>query len=160
MVRGRDGVATVGLGAGTVLMIAGTFAPWLRSGEVSRNSYRTAGLLQRLLDVNGAAGTALDAMPLFALFCALGWVAFILGWRRSSAAVLAVLAVAMGALAGAAISAPTSGEVQVALTGPILTLVGSVTTILAAIGSVLAIRADKRSSTLLTKRPEPVDDQP
>ena len=33
------------LAAGVLVMLAGTFAPWLRSGQVTRNSYRTAGLV-------------------------------------------------------------------------------------------------------------------
>jgi hypothetical protein len=124
-------------------MLSGTFAPWLRSGEVTRDSYRTAGLLQRLLDIGGAAGAALDALPLIGLLCAASAVMFALGWRRTAASVLSALAVAMGALAVAALSAPGSSDVRVVALGPVIVLIGAGLTILAGIALVLPQAVDK-----------------
>jgi hypothetical protein len=132
------------LAVGGVVMIAGTFAPWLQSGRVTRDSYRTAGLFQRLLEVDGAAGTALDAMPLFAVSCALCAVIFAVGWRRAAAVLLGLLAVTMALLSGAALLAPGSRDVRVVLWGPVVTLSGAALAVTSAVASVVIIRADKR----------------
>jgi hypothetical protein len=134
--------ATV-LALGTAVMVSGTFAPWLRSGQVTRDSYRTAGLLQRLLDIGGAAGAALDALPLLGLVCAISAVTFAVGWRRTAAGVLSALAVAMGALAVAALSAPSSSQVQVVPSGPLIVLIGAILSILAAVALVFTQGVDK-----------------
>lgn len=135
--------ATAVLGLGAVIMLSGTFAPWLRSGQVSRDSYRTAGLLQRLLDIGGAAGAALDALPLLGLLCAACAVTFAAGWRRTTAGVLIALALAMGTLSVAALSAPSSTDVRVVVDGPLIVLIGAILTVLAAIALVLTPGVDK-----------------
>jgi hypothetical protein len=140
---GQQRTAATVLGIGAVVMVAGTFAPWLESGRVSRNSYRTAGLLQRLLDVSGVAGTALNALPLLALFCAAGSVIFMLGRRRTAALVLSILALAVGALSIAALVAPAAGEIRARGEGPAITLIGCGLTILAGIALVVRMGADK-----------------
>jgi hypothetical protein len=123
-------------------MVGGTFAPWLKSGEVTRNSYRTAGLMQRLLDLHGVPASALNALPLLAFACAATAVLFAAGWRRSGLMLLSVLALAMGALAGAALAAPGSSMVRVVSAGPTITLIGAIVTIIAAAGSALLWRVD------------------
>jgi hypothetical protein len=131
------------LAVGAAVMVAGTFAPWLRSGRVTRNSYRTAGLLERLLDVHGLAGAALDAMPLLALLCAICAVVFIAGYRRVAVTAISLLAVVMGVLAIAVLNAPSADGIRAVHTGPIVTLAGSLAALLAAAVSVLARDADR-----------------
>ena len=145
-------------------MIAGTFAPWLRSGATTRDSYRTAGLLQRLLGIDGFAGAALDALPLLAVLSA-GLLALVILGRIGIALVIgSLLAMAMAALSIAALHAPDSHGVRVATAGPAITLVGCVLIIVAAAGSVARFHADKtppsRFTTSNPSAPEQVDDQP
>lgn len=145
--RRRQHLVAAGVCIGVVVMVVGTFAPWLRSGQVTRNSYRTAGLLQRLLGIGGAAGAALDALPLLAFFCAANVVILTMGLRRTALAVVSLLAVGMGALALAALAAPTVGGVRVVRSGPIITLVGATTTIVAALGLAILWRTDRHLSS-------------
>lgn len=45
---GRAGNLLAGMGsAGAVVLVAGTFLPWIRSGSTSRNSYQAAGHVER-----------------------------------------------------------------------------------------------------------------
>ena len=127
---------------GSVVMVAGTFAPWLQSGQVTRNSYRTAGLLQSLLQIDGVAGAALNAMPLLALVCAVALIGFVAGLARLAAGALFVLALAMSTVAIGALSAPAQAGVEAQAQGPVITLAGSVVTIVAAVLSVTTLRAD------------------
>jgi hypothetical protein len=136
-------VATVLLAVGVVVMVAGTFAPWLRSGQVTRNSYRTAGLAQRLLDLHGVAGAALDAMPLLALLCAVGGLLFMFGYRRTALILLTALALLLAALSVAVLVAPASSEVAVTDSGPVITLGGALLAVFAAITSVVAQCVDR-----------------
>lgn len=55
---------------GLIVMLTGTFLPWLRSGTARRNSYAASGLLRRLLDVPGWRSVLLHAWPFLALICA------------------------------------------------------------------------------------------
>jgi hypothetical protein len=139
-------LAAVLLAVGVVVMVAGTFAPWLRSGQVTRNSYRTAGLAQRLLDLRGVAAAALDAMPLLALLCAVGGLLFGFGYRRTALALLTVLALLLAALSVAVLAAPASSEIAVTVSGPAITLGGALLALIAAITSVLVHRADSADS--------------
>jgi hypothetical protein len=131
------------LAAGALVMVAGTFAPWLQSGTATRNSYRTAGLLQQLLQIGGATGAALDALPLLAAICAGAGVLLAIGWHRVAAGVLAAVALAMSCLSVAALVAPTSGGVRVDTAGPAMVLIGAGLIILACATLVAILRADK-----------------
>jgi hypothetical protein len=52
---------------GLIVLVLGTFLPWLGSRRASRNSYETGGALQRLLGLRAAADAALSAWPWVAL---------------------------------------------------------------------------------------------
>lgn len=144
--RRRPWLAGTALAMAVAVMVAGTFAPWLRSGQVTRNSYRTAGLFRRLLDLHGAAGAALDAMPALALLCAVGGALFVLGRRRSAMTLLTLLALALAALSVAVLLAPDGRGVVVVSWGPAITLGGAVAAIVAVVAmttSVFTSRADR-----------------
>ena len=143
--------AGVGAALGAVVMVGGTFAPWLKSGEVERNCYRTAGLLQRLLGIDGTAGTALDALPLLAVLCAALGAAFLVGARVVALLGLSMLGLACAALAVAALGAPGGAGVRVAPIGPIITLLGSIIIV-----SATAYGVRRRSAQAISlNRPAP-----
>ena len=77
--------------------------------------------------------SALNSLPLLALACAATAAMFAAGWRRSALSVLTVLALAMAALAAAALAAPGSSMVRVVATGPTITLIGAIVTIILAV---------------------------
>ena len=142
--RRRPRLAALVLAIAVIVMVAGTFAPWLRSGQVTRNSYRTAGLLRRLLDLHGVAGAALDAIPLVALLCAVGGALFVLGCRRTAMALLTVLAIALAALSVAVLVAPSGRDISVAVWGPATTLGGASAVILVVLATSVSVhRADR-----------------
>ena len=111
--------------AGLVTMVLGTFLPWLRSGEVQRNSYASFGVLRRLIGFHGAAEMLLRGWPLLGAVCAL----------------VVVLAVAGGALA----HQPAAG-VRVESLGPIVTITGTVGITAAAIVILISRMWDRRAS--------------
>ncbi len=137
----RLAAALAGVAAGAVLLLAGTFAPWLQSGQSRRNSYQAAGLLQRLTGLHGGpAGVALDAWPLLAFSCGLLALLFALGARRVAAVVSLVVALGTGAVAVLVLRAPAAGGIQVVLTGPILTLCGAGVAALASAALLASLR--------------------
>src|SRR5215468_5312505 len=111
--------------AGLLTMVVGTFLPWLRSGEVQRNSYASFGVLRRLIGFHGAAEMLLRGWPLLGAVCAL----------------VVVLAVAGGALA----HQPAAG-VRVESLGPIVTITGTVGITAAAIVILISRMWDRRAS--------------
>lgn len=128
--------------AGLLVLVAGTFLPWLRSGRTSRNSYATDGAVRRLLDVSGAAEAALRAWPFVSLLCAAAVAAVLLGRVLVGAGLAVVAALPAGAVAGWALAAPNRGLLHAATIGPAVTLAG---TIIVAVG-VLACASTIRSS--------------
>src|SRR5689334_3039300 len=84
--------------AGVVVIVAGTFLPWLRTGFATRNSFRAAGLIDRLLHPPGIAGLLLSMWPGVVLLCAVAVAALMLGLRRTGLAVATVVALAVGAV--------------------------------------------------------------
>jgi hypothetical protein len=141
--RRRLKIAEVGFWIGAVVMIAGTFAPWLRSGRIDRNSYQAAGLLERVLDIDGWAAHALDALPLLPVSCAAAIALSLFGWRWLAVIVVGVVALGLAALSAALLLAPGSREISVAGFGPAVTLGGAVLTLAAAVSSVVFHRADR-----------------
>ncbi len=132
--------ALAGVAAGAVLLLAGTFAPWLQSGRSRRNSYQAAGVLQRLTGLHGPAGVALDAWPLLAFGCGLLALLFALGARRVAAVVSLAVAVGTGAVAVLVLRAPAAGGIQVVRTGPIMTLCGAGVAALATAALLASLR--------------------
>lgn len=116
--------------AGLLLVVVGTFLPWLHSGRASRNSYATDGAIRRLLDVNGAAEAALRAWPFVSLLCALAAALVLLGLHRIGAGLALAAAAAAGPVAGWALASSGHGLIRPATSGPVVTLIGAVMIVL------------------------------
>jgi len=126
----RNAVARLLLCVGLLLLVVGTFLPWLRSGRATRNSYATDGAVRRLLDVSGPADAALRAWPFVSLLCAAAIALAVLGRHGYAALLGAVAALAAGPVAGWALATPARGLLHAAAPGPAVTLAGSIITVL------------------------------
>ncbi len=86
-------------GAGIVLVVAGSFLPWVISGTVRRSSYAIVGILGRLgIGEDGPIGILVGAWPLIGVLCMTPIVAAGLRWWRVSGVLAVLLAVAAGLL--------------------------------------------------------------
>ncbi len=120
-----------GLGlAGVVLVVIGTFLPWVSSGGTLRNSYQVVGLLDRL-DVfdHPLVRTLLIAWPVVGPLAVVPVVLAILRWWRAAGAA----GVVVGALVVAVVSTvlillgdSTVVGVRIATTGPFAALAGGI----------------------------------
>ena len=142
--RRLAGAVTV---VGVLVLLAGTFLPWLVSGRARRNSYAGAGVLQRLLGVHGAAGTALSAWPFLGLWFAACALVALLGARRLAAALAVVGALTVGALAIAVLNAPARFGVSPSGYGPGVTLIGAVLAVIGGMATI-AMTTGRRPSDL------------
>ena len=115
-----------------MVLVAGTFLPWLRSGRVSRNSYQASGALQRLLALRGPLAVALSAWPFLALTAAVVVGLFAVGLRRTAAALGAFVAILAGGVAVAALRVGSRSLVAPATVGPQVTLFGAIFVVIAA----------------------------
>jgi hypothetical protein len=118
-------------GVGLLLVAVGSFLPWLRSGQVLRNSYAALGILRRLLSIPGIEGVLLASWPLLSLFCTAVAVIFAVGAHRVAACAALVPAVFGGILATFALARSGTGLVRVMPVGPGLTLAGALLVITA-----------------------------
>lgn len=144
-------VAGLALGvAGLIVLVIGTFLPWLHSGHTQRNSYQAGGALRRLLGLRGAADAAVSAWPLLALMCAAVVAVFMLGLRRSAVLLALLASLAAGSVAVAALRVDGNRFVRPILLGPIVTLVGATAVILAA--TLLLISTRRPSISRRSKR--------
>ncbi len=112
---------------GVALLLAGTFLPWLYSGTNAKNSYQLAGAGQRRLALPSWAEAVLGGWPFLGPIWAVLAVLFLLGLRRTSAALSILLAAVIGLMAVAviALTAGLAGTyVSGALSGPIVTTIG------------------------------------
>lgn len=119
-------------GIGLLVLLAGTFLPWLRSGRAHRNSYRTGGLLRRLIDASGLVDAALAVWPFLGLACAAVVAVYALGARRASAALALVPGIGAGAVAVAVLGVDGSSFAAPVRTGPVVTAIGALAVIIAA----------------------------
>jgi hypothetical protein len=125
-------VAEVAVTVGLVVVIVGTFLPWVRSGRATRDAYGASGLLRHLLHVDGARGELLSLLPYAAIASAVAVAAIAVGAisdvpaARWAGLVLAVV-VSGGAAAGAvaALRATASFLAGPSDTGPDVVLAGS-----------------------------------
>jgi hypothetical protein len=119
--------------AGLLTMVVGTFLPWLRSGEVRRNSYASFGVLRRLIGFHGPAETLVRGWPLLGAACALVVVLAAVGLLRTAALLALVVAAWAAAVSGGAVGREPAAGVRVERLGPIVTITGAVATAAAAI---------------------------
>ncbi|HEU5475228.1 MAG TPA: hypothetical protein VFV67_31680 [Actinophytocola sp.] len=143
-VRSRPGppgtAGAVAAGAGLVLVAAGTFLPWFRSGVVLRNSYEVIGLLRTigLLD-GGPFELALAAWTMTIPMITLCVAAYALGFRRTAATLTATVAIICGTVGG--IAAVESGNNRViAGLGPMVVFVGGVVALIGVVGMFIGRR--------------------
>lgn len=132
--------ARVALTVGGLVTVAGSLQAWVRSGAADRSSYEIVGLVERLgFADDGPFAWLLWAWPLMPLAAAVG-VVFV-WWRlhRIGAAVSAAAGIYAGAVALAMTAAPTEGLVRTR-SGHVVTAVGAVVMIVAAVAVVLTDR--------------------
>lgn len=139
--RWGAGVAVLGL----AVLIVGTFLPWLRSGDVLRNSYQSVGAIRSLID--GAPNAVLTAWLFVIPVCALCVALYALRLRRTSAAVGVVVSIVVGT---AAVLVAVQGDEPGALVGasavgPMVTLVGAVVVLLGAAAVLTVPRGGQRT---------------
>lgn len=126
-----------------MLIVAGTFLPWLRSGAVTRNSYEAAGAIRDVLDPGPLTDAALRIWPAVSLACALAVALFALGLRTLSLVLVVLLAVVAVAAAVGTLAGGASGTVAVAPAGPAVTLGGGAIALIAA--TIPALRNIRRT---------------
>ena len=143
---GTARVTSLGIGLlGVVLVVGGTFLPWLNSGAVSRNLYAVAGAAQRLGLLG--PGSISGWLPLLGPVCAVPVLLAALRWYRSAAVLGALVALACGGAATAAlvmVGGRSALGVSLAVAGPVTTLVGAL--ILAAGSAAVLVTASRARS--------------
>lgn len=98
---------TVAFGATVVLVVATTFAPWLRSGAAVRDSYGVVRAADRLGVVDGWARTVLAwTWPFVPFAAALALLALVVGRDRPAAALAVVVGVVVGVAALQVVRSP------------------------------------------------------
>lgn len=114
---------------GVALTVTGSFLTWVLSGRVGKNSYQVAGSLDRYFPgLNGPGQLAVSSWPFQGPAWAVAAVLYILGLRRTGAALGAALALLAATVAILALS--YGGDLNNRFlsldpTGPITTLIGS-----------------------------------
>jgi predicted anti-sigma-YlaC factor YlaD len=129
---GATVVASIGA-VGLIVTVVGTFLPWLRSGEVRRNSYTSFGLLRRLIGFPGPAELLLRAWPLLGAVCAVVVLVAVVVRPRFAAGLALLVAAWSASVAGGALAHDAVGLVRVDALGPIVTLSGGAASAVAAI---------------------------
>jgi hypothetical protein len=125
--------------AGLVAVVLGTFLPWLRSGEVQRNSYSSFGVLDRLIGFHGVTELAVRFWPLLGMCCAAVVLATAVMWHRVAVG-LALLTAGWSAAVGCAVLLRHGDAgVQVQAVGPAVTVAGDVALVLAAIVLLISL---------------------
>lgn len=133
----RGTTALAAMCAGLVTLVVGMFLPWLTSGRVQRSSFQAGAAVRTLLDVHGAAGTALRLWPALVAVASVALALVALGLPRLALPVAGVAGLVGGAAAIAVLAHPARGLVHPATSGPIVTLVGAALTCLAIPGYFL-----------------------
>jgi hypothetical protein len=134
-------------GLGALLLVAGTFLPWLASGAALRNSYQAMSVARRLTPLgDGATGALLAAWPMFGGITAAILVLYVVGLRRTAAVGLSLLSVAAGTVAAAVVVLLPPGDftVRAVLFGPLVTMTGAVLAVAGAV-TTLALPANTAS---------------
>ncbi|HEX3779091.1 MAG TPA: hypothetical protein VHX38_05460 [Pseudonocardiaceae bacterium] len=133
--RGGAGLTALGL----LVLLAGTFLPWLRSGSVSRDSYQSVSALRGLPSPpTGAENALLYSWLAVIPLCAICIALYALNLRRPSAVVACLASLLVVVASIIAMTRPdASGSVGFSPIGPTVTLAGAA---LALIGGIIVIR--------------------
>lgn len=143
---GADHIALAVLGgSGLIVIVLGTFLPWLRSGRDHRDSYQAGGALRRLMGTTGLIDDLLALWPLVGLACAAAVALYLVGARTIAAALAAVSALCAGAAGVGALATTANSYAQVAVIGPAVTLTGVTLVTLAVLLRALSAVAAPRS---------------
>jgi uncharacterized membrane protein len=132
-------------GIGLLVLVVGTFLPWLRSGRSTRNSYQTGGAVRRLIGTSGLIDHLLALWPVVGLACAAAAAVFLFGLPTVGTVLAGLSAMAAGAAAVGALATTATSYAQVAVIGPIVTLIGATLVALAVLLRALAAVAVPRS---------------
>ncbi len=135
-------------GLGVVLVVVGSFLPWVVSGQVRRSSYAISGVVDRLgIAGDGVLAVLVDLWPYFGPLCVLPVIVGALRWWRTAGVIAAVLGLASGTLAVAALAIAArgagSGSVSLDPLGPSVMAAGAA--LLVGGGLALALRRTTRS---------------
>ncbi|MFI7678957.1 hypothetical protein [Actinophytocola sp. NPDC049390] len=123
--------------AGLAAVGVGTFLPWVRSGDVLRDSYQSIALIRTINVLDGSPlALVLDTWTLLIPVITVCVVVYALGFRRSAATLSGVVAIISGTVAGSATVVSGGEEVHLGIssTGPVTTLIGSVLTLVGVVG--------------------------
>jgi hypothetical protein len=131
---------------GLLVVVTGTFLPWLTSGGVQRNSYAVLGIVRRLAFLDGGpAATAISLWPLIGTIAMVPVIAGIVRWWRTAAITTLLFGLLTG-LGAAAVLAVAGGHeavgISLSASGPTVTVAGAA---LAVVGAVLLLLARRRS---------------
>jgi len=111
---------------GAMVVVAGTFLPWLRSGERRRSSYEILSLVDRLgYSSSGAVGWGLRLWPTVPLLLVAAVALLWFEHRRLAVGAGVVVGAYAGAVAAAVRSASPAGIVTVQY-GSWITLIGAI----------------------------------
>jgi hypothetical protein len=150
----RARIAVGAAASGVVLLVVGTFLPWLESGSVSRTSYQAAGALRSLVHTDGPARLVLHAWPFVSAAAAVAVALLVLGQRLFGAIVTALAGLAAGTVAIATLAAPANGLIRPATVGPLVTLLGSAVAIIGATATLILSTRTPGGSVDRTAGPE------
>lgn len=147
-----EAVVPAVLGAtGLFVVVVGTFLPWLRSGQATRNSYEAGGAVRRLLGTTGLVDNLLALWPLVGIACAASIALVLLGLRRLGTLTAGLAALAAGAAGVGALATTATSFAEVVVTGPLVTLIGAT---LVALGVVI-----RALSAVAVAAPKPSRDE-
>jgi hypothetical protein len=138
----RPKIGLVGVGAaalGLALVAVATFLPWVRSGQVLRDSYQSIGVIRSIgLVDDSVLELALDGWFALVPICTLCLVGHAVGLRRTGATIGTILAIVTGTVAVAAtVQVTSSGPVGIAGTGPVVMVIGSALVLIGTVGIFL-----------------------
>lgn len=130
--------------SGLLLIVVGSFLPWIRSGSALRDSFEIAGVLDRLGPQDDPALTfALSVWIAVPLACVLTIGLYVAGLARMSA-VCAIIVSAVAGTVGLAtyvVVGDGPGLVTSVPAGPMTTCLGGVIALFGALGILLGLRA-------------------
>jgi hypothetical protein len=131
---------------GLVVVVVGTFSPWLSSGGVDRDSYAIAGIIGRLgLVGHGFGATTLSCWPFVGPVAVAALIAALVRWWRTCAWIAIAFGVLTGVIGGGVMAVAGGHDaagIMLARTGPVITVIGAALSI---VGGSLILTASARA---------------
>ena len=143
-------------GVGLATGVAGSFLPWLRSGDINRNSYQLSGVADRLnLAGSGLWSRLVDLWPLLGPLCLIPLVIAAFRWWKATAAAAVVLGAALitatleiQSHADDGLRAVSALGVRWQDTGPVTVLSGGALAALAGLSALILLVAPERRAAI------------